>query len=326
MKRREFITLLGGAAVAWPLAASAQAKMPAIGFLNGASLSEFAPQVAAFQRGLGEAGYVDGRNVAIQYRWADGQYDRLPGLASDLVARDVAVLVATGGLAASLAAKAATTTIPIVINVGSDPVKYGLVASLSRPGGNITGVTFMINELAPKQLELFHRLLPKAIVVAFLVNPENPNTETDVREILAAAGPLGLKVPVLKARTGSELEQAFSTMVEQQTSALIVSSDPFFVARHAQVAGLALRNRIPVMFGYRQGPVAGGLMSYGADIVAGYRQAGAYTGRILNGERPAELPVVQPTKFEMVINLKTAKALGLDLPDGMLALADEVIE
>jgi putative ABC transport system substrate-binding protein len=327
MRRREFITLLGGAAAAWPLSARAQqARMPTIGFLNSTSLTEFAPQMAAFQRGLGEGGYVEGRNVAIQYRWAEGQYDRLPGLASDLVGRDIAVLVATGGLAASLAAKSATRTIPIVFNVGSDPVKFGLVASLNRPGGNITGVTFLINALAPKQLELFNALIPKATVMAFLVNPENPNTETDIGEVLSAAGRLGLRLLVFKASTGSEFEQAFAAMAEQQVSALVVSSDPFFLARHAQLAGLAARYRVPVMFGYRQGPVAGGLMSYGANILDSYRQVGVYTGRVLKGERPAELPVIQPTKFELVINLKTAKVLGLEVPASLLATADEVIE
>jgi putative tryptophan/tyrosine transport system substrate-binding protein len=327
MKRREFITLFGGAAAAWPLVARAQQPTtPVIGFLNVASAKEFAPQVTNFHKGLAEEGYHEGRNLAIEYRWADGQYAKLPQLASELVLRPVAVLVATGGLAASLAAKQATAAIPIVFNLGSDPVRYGLVASLSRPGGNITGVSFQINELVAKQLDVLAQLMPAAKVIAFLVNPDNPNTETDTREIKSAADRLGLRILPFSARTAADLDATLPLITPQEAAALMVSSDPFFVAQHAHIAELATRQHMPAMFGYRQGPLAGALVSYGASIVDSYRYVGIYTGRILKGEKPANLPVMQPTKFELVINLKTAKALGLTVPDKLLATADEVIE
>jgi putative ABC transport system substrate-binding protein len=326
MRRREVITLLGGAA-AWPVAARAQqSAMPVIGFLNAASAKEFAAQVAKFHEGLAETGYREGRNLAIEYRWADGQYAKLTQLAAELVRHPVAVLVATGGLAVSLAAKQATTSIPIVFNLGSDPVRYGLVASLSRPGGNVTGVSFQVNELVAKQLDLLAQLMPAARVIAFLVNPDNPNTETDTREIKSAAARLGLRILLFSARTAADVDATLPLMPLQGADALMISSDPFFVAHHARIAELATRQRTPAMFGYRQGPLAGGLASYGASIVDGYRYVGIYTGRILKGERPADLPVMQPTKFELVLNLKTAKALGLTVPDKLLALADEVIE
>jgi putative ABC transport system substrate-binding protein len=331
MNRRAFISLIASAAatpsLAWLRAARAQqATMPVIGFLNSASPTEFAAQLAAFHQGLGAAGYVEGRNLAIEYRWAESQYTRLPDLAADLVRRQVAVLVATGGLVACLAAKAATTTIPIVFNLGGDPVRFGLVASLNRPGGNITGVSFLINQLVAKQLDLLNQLIPAAAVIAFLVNPDNPLAVTDTADLEAAAGRRGLKLRVLSARSQADLEATFAALAGERAAALMVSSDPIFVASHAQIAALAALARIPAMFGYRQGPVAGGLMSYGANIADSYRQAGAYTARVLRGEKPADLPVMQPTKFELVINLKTAKALGLEVPDKFLALADEVIE
>jgi putative tryptophan/tyrosine transport system substrate-binding protein len=329
-RRRDFIGALCGAAaagVAWPLAARAQQPaMPVIGFLNVASAQEFAPQVTNFHKGLAEAGYREGRNVAIEYRWADGQYSKLAQLAAELVRRPVAVLVATGGLATSLAAKEATASIPIVFSIGSDPVRYGLVASLSRPGGNVTGVSFQINELVAKQLDVLAQLLPAAKVFAFLVNPDNPNTETDTRAIKSAADRLGLRILLFSARTAADLDATLPSMPLQGADALMISSDPFFVVQHARIAELATRQRLPAMFGYRQGPRAGALASYGASIVDGYRYVGIYTGRILKGEKPADLPVMQPTKFQLVLNLKTAKALGLTVPDKLLALADEVIE
>jgi putative ABC transport system substrate-binding protein len=325
MNRRAVITLVGAAA-AWPHRVLAQSTRPVAGFLNSASRTEFAAQIAAFHQGLAGAGYVEGRNITIEYRWAEGQYDKLPRLAADLVRQQVAVLVATGGLATSLAAKAATTTIPIVFTVGSDPVKYGLVASLSRPGGNMTGASFLINQLLAKQLDVLSQLLPAAKVVAFLTNPDNPNTEIDTREIQAAASRLGLRILVLSARTAADLDAILPTLAQQGAAALMVGSDPFFLARHVQIAALAARQQMPAMFGYRQGPAAGALVSYGTRIVDSYREAGAYTGRILTGEKPADLPVLQPTRFELVINLKTAKVLAIEVPDKLLVAADEVIE
>jgi putative ABC transport system substrate-binding protein len=326
MRRREFITFLGGAAT-WPLAASAQQRaMPVVGFLSGASPTEFAHYVAAFRRGLGEAGFDEGRNVTIEYRWAEGQYGRLPALAAELVGRQVNALVATGGLAASLAAKAATTTIPIVFTLGSDPVKFGLVASLNRPGGNITGASFLVNQLVAKQLDLLNQLAPTAVKIAFLVNPDNPNVLADTNEVQAAARRLGLQVFVINARAEGDFEQAFTALVQGSATALIVSSDPFLLVRRAQLVALVARHPVPAIFGYREVTAAGGLMSYGASLADTYRQVGTYTGRILSGAKPADLPVVQPTKFELVINLKTAKALGIEIPPMLLAVADEVIE
>ena len=292
MRRREFITLLGGVAAAWPLAALAQQQpaMPVIGFLGIGSAASEAWRVVAFRQGLNESGHVEGRNVAIEYRWADGDYDRLPQLAADLVSQPVAVLVA-GPLAATMAAKAATSKIPIIFANGNDPVRFGLVASLSRPSGNITGISFLVNMLAAKQLELLHEMVPKAVLVGLLVNSGNPNVDVDRRELEAAANVLGQKLIVLEASTPEAIEVAFATLVQQRVGALFVHADAFFASRHKQLAALTIRYAIPTIFFLRDFAAAGGLMSYGADIADGYRQASIYSGRILNGGKPADLPV-----------------------------------
>ena len=327
MKRREFITLLGSA-TAWPLTARAQQPaLPVIGFLNGASADLYAQFVRAFHRGLGETGYVEGRNVAIEYRWADGQYDRLPGLAADLIRRQVAVLAATSTPAA-LAARAANTTIPIVFTTGSDPVRLGLVASLNRPGGNITGATQLNMEVAPKRLELLHELLPTATDIAVLVNPANPLVaQTETRALEAAAGTLGLKLHVLNASTERELDTVFASMAKARVSGLVIGTgDAFFNSRSRQLGALASRHALPAIYQGREFAAAGGLVSYGGSVADSYRLAGAYTGRILKGEKPADLPVQQSTKVEMIINLKSAKALGITVSLPLLGRADEVIE
>jgi putative tryptophan/tyrosine transport system substrate-binding protein len=327
MKRRVFISLLGGA-VAWPLAASAQqSAMPVIGFLSSGLPGAFARQVAGFRRGLQEAGYVEGQNVAIEYRWAEGQYDRLPELASDLVRRQVAIIVATGGSVSAMAAKAITGTIPIVFTSGGDPVRMGLVASINRPGGNVTGVSLFTSALAAKRLALLHELVPTATVIAMLVNPTNPNAEPDTKEVETAARTMGLQLIVLRASNESDLGKVFGTMSQHKVGAVIVGADPFFDndARDRMVA-LAAHHAVPAIYDWRDVAVAGGLLSYGSNLADGYRLAGIYTGRILKGEKPADLPVLQPTKFELVINLKTAKALGLTVPLIMQMTADEVIE
>jgi putative tryptophan/tyrosine transport system substrate-binding protein len=325
MRRREFITLLGVVA-AWPLAARAQqSAMPVIGFLHFGSPGPFAYQAAAFDQGLKETGYVEGQNVAIEYRWAEGRYNQLTALATDLVNRKVDVITALGPPCAS-AAKHATSTIPIVFTIGTDPVADGLIASLARPGGNLTGISILAVELVPKRLELLSELVPQARVFALLVNPNNGYSEPMIRDVEEAASAKGIQLKILKASTESEIDAAFATIANLHVDGLVIGDDPFFVAQQKQLVALATRYLIPTTYQFREFAAAGGLVSYGPSLSAAIRQAGVYAGKIVKGAKPADLPVVQPTKFELVVNLRTAKALGIDVPPMLLARADEVIE
>jgi putative ABC transport system substrate-binding protein len=327
MRRREFIGLLGGVAATWPLVAHAQqAAVPVVGYLGDISPEARRDRLDAFRKGLAEVGYVEGRNVAIEYRWAQGQYDRLPALAADLVRSHVAVIVAPGVVNQALAAKAATQTIPVVFMIGNDPVGFGLVASLARPGGNVTGTTAMIDELIGKRLELLHELVPAAMSVALLRNPDNGGGVETVSRAQDAARTLGLRLLVVHARSEGEFEAAFANLVQQGVGGVDVSADPVFTGHREQIIALAARHAVPAIFAYREAVEAGGLISYGSDVLDTYRKGGVYVGRILKGEKPADLPVMRPTKFELVINLNTAKALGLTVSNQMQLLADEVIE
>jgi putative ABC transport system substrate-binding protein len=325
-RRREFVTLLGGAA-AWPLAARAQqAAMPVIGFLASTSPTAWAPYLTAFKQGLREAGYIEGQNVTIEYRWAEGDYARLPALAADLVRPHVAVLVAVGGSSSAKAAKAASSTIPIVFTTGGDPVGLGLVASLNRPGGNVTGVALLVAEMESKRFGLLRDMVPTATLVAVLLNSRSPVSTTELNDVQEAARAVGQQIHILNASSEQELDAAFASLAKLGVGALLVGSDPFFNSRRSYLVSLAARARVPAIYELREYVVAGGLMSYGTSLVNGYRQVGLYTGRILKGEKPQDLPVVQSTKFEFVINLKTAKALGLEVPLRLQELADEVLE
>jgi ABC-type uncharacterized transport system substrate-binding protein len=327
LKRRDFIGLLAGAAAGWPLAARAQqSAMPVIGFLGSPSAAEWVHLVAAFRQGLKEAGYVEGQNVAIEYRWADGRYDRLPELAVDLVRQQVAVIFAAGNAGPALAAKTATATIPIVFANGVDPVQFGIVASLNRPGGNVTGISFLAAGLVEKRLGLIRQLVPDVAVGAVLVNPDNPNAESSIRDAREAARSLALQFHVLNASAVQDIDTVFASLVPRQIGVLLVTPDAFFLGQRDRLVALAARHAVPAIYGLREFAVAGGLMSYGTSIADAYRRAGVYAGKILKGAKPADLPVEQSTRFEFVVNLKAAKALGLAVPPTLLALADEVIE
>jgi len=327
VRRRDLILGLGGAAIAWPLAARAQQKaVPVIGYLSTSAPDRVAPFVAAFRQGLGETGYIEGQHVTIEFRWAEGHYDRLPALAADLVGRKVDLIAASGGYVVALAAKSATSTIPIVFASGDDPVATGLVASLARPGGNLTGVSFLVVDLTPKLLELLSELVPRASVIALLVNPTNPQSERIMKDVQEAARAKRVQLSVQKAGTESEIDAAFASLTQLQAGPLIIGADAFFTVQREQLVALASRYAVPVIYPLREFVVSGGLISYGPSITSVYRQAGIYAGKILKGAKPADLPVQQPTKFELVINLKTAKTLGLAVPPILLAQATEVIE
>jgi putative ABC transport system substrate-binding protein len=326
MERRAFIAGLGAAAT-WPLVARAQqSAMPVVGYLSSRSPNESAAVAAAFRQGLGEAGFTVGQNVAIEYRWAEGQYDRLPALAAELVHLKVAAILAAGGPPSALAAKKATSSIPIIFSAADDPVDLGLVASLSRPGGNVTGMSLFNSDLGAKRLALLHELVPSAGVVAYLTNPANPSVKLEVKAVQQAAKTFGLDVLIIDASTDQEIERAFARLTEQHIGAVIVAGEPFFDSRRAAIVELAAKTAIPASYSWRENVALGGLLSYGTIISESYRNSGIYCGRILKGEKPADLPVMQPTKFEMTINLKTAKALGLNVPPAVLTAADEVIE
>ena len=326
VRRREFITLLGGVAAAWPLAARAQqSAMPVVGFLNTGSPEPLRGQIAAFHDGMKQAGFIERQNFAIEYRWAEGQYDRLPALVADLIQRPVTILVAAPTPSA-LAAKAATSTLPVVFVSGVDPVKFGLVASLNRPGGNVTGVSFFTTALETKRLGLLHELLPQARVLAALINPNNPAAENQSKELTEAGRAIGVQLHLVNAASETDFDAVFAKLAQQNIGGLLISGDAFFNSRRAQLVAMAARHAVPTMYEWREFAHAGGLISYGTSSAEAYRQAGIYAARILNGTKPADLPVMQSTRFELVINLKTVKALGLTVPSGVLAIADEVIE
>ncbi len=326
MNRRELLLLLGGAMTPARALRAQQKAMPVIGFLGSTSPDPYAPFVAAFRQGLNETGYVDGQNVSIEYRWAEGRYDVLPALAADLVGRKVDLIAASGGNVSALAAKNATSTIPIVFATGGDPVGEGLVASLARPGGNVTGVTFMFAELTPKRLELLSELVPQARVIALLTNPNSPGTERMIQDVQEGARAKGMQLPILKASTETEIDAAFASLLQLRAGALLVGADPFFFSRREQLVMLASRYAVPAIYQYPEFAASGGLIAYGSSVTAAYRRVGIYAGRILKGAKPADLPIEQPTRFELVVNLNTAKALGLTVPPSILARADEVIE
>jgi putative ABC transport system substrate-binding protein len=327
VRRREFLTLLGGAAATWPLAAVAQQPaMPVIGYLGNASPEATAYLVTAFRKGLSENGFVEGQNVAIEFRWTNNDDTRLPELAADLVRRRAAVITAPGRIAAALAAKAATATIPIVFSAGADPVKIGLVASLNRPGSNVTGISTMNNELIGKQLGFLHEVLPSAVRFAALINSNNPASEATIMDARAATAAIGRSIEVLTVSTGREIDAAFASLVQKRVEALLVAPDPLFINRRVQLQSLAMRHAVPAIFSLRENVEAGGLMSYGSSIIDLFRQTGIYVSRVLKGEKPSDLPVMQATKFELVINLQTARTLGIEMPPTLLARADEVIE
>ena len=327
MRRRDFLGVLGGALAAWPLSLRAQQpSMPVIGYLSARSPEDTVPLVAAFRRGLAEHDFVEGQNVTVEYRWALGQPDRLPAMAAELAQRPVAIFVSTGGESAALAAKAVTSTIPIAFIIGGDPVKLGLAASYNRPGGNTTGISILTATLEPKRLGLLHQLVPQAATIGVLLNPNYPQYESQLRDVQEAANAIGLQIHILRANTDREIDAAFETIGQQRIAALAVVSGPFFDTRRDKLVSLAARHAVPATYHFRDFAAAGGLMSYGDDPSDAYRQVGVYAGRILKGAKPADLPVLQPTRFELVINLRTAKALGLAVPVSMQLLADEVIE